>query len=926
MEEGKKFVIIDALAIAYKAYFAFISRPLQNSKGEPTSAVYGFLAQLFKIIEDTRPDYIAIAYDSKEKTFRHEIYDLYKSSRAEMPDDMIPQIARIREVVEAFNIKQYILPGYEADDIIGTAVKKAEADGFESFAITPDKDYIQLITDKIKIIKPGKRTDEIEIIDKEKATEKYGFPPELMIDYLALVGDSSDDIPGVKGIGPKTAVPLLLQFGSIENIYENIGKIEKQAVKNKLIENRENAFLSKKLATIVTDVPMEFNFEETKFVPPDFDKALGIFRELEFKNFGSRLNRLFNSANEANGISAADDEQNEETEKFDKDKVNYTLIKDESEAKKLAEKLSDEKLFVFDVETDSLDYFEAHLAGVSFSFKKGEAYFVITNPFIESRDLFAKDLSDRISLEAFVEIFKPVFENENIKKVCQNGKYDISILRTHGIETKNFYFDTMLASYVLDPDQKHNMDSLSEKYLNYSPIPLTELIGAKKNPELIFDVDEKTLCDYAAEDSDITFRLYKKLSAELKKENLEKVAYEIEFPLAPVLEDMERAGVKVDKKALDKFSARLEKMIDEYKKKIWEIAGEEFNINSTKQLQVILFDKLNLPKSKKTKTGFSTNAASLEALKGKHEIVDTLLDFRQVTKLRNTYVDALPKLIHPKTGRIHTTFNQTVASTGRLSSFNPNLQNIPIRTELGKEIRKAFIAGNDSNVLLSADYSQIELRIMASICEDEALMKAFQNKEDIHRSTAALVFMVSPEEVTPDMRRKAKEVNFGILYGIGAFGLKNRLGLTQRHAQEIIDTYFNTFKNVKAFIDDSIQTAKAKGYAETLLGRRRYLRNINSSNRTVRQFEERVAINMPIQGTAADMIKIAMINIFKELEKRKSATKMVLQVHDELIFDMPQEEAEEIKPVIIDLMENALPLKVPVVVDAGIGKNWLEAH
>lgn len=926
MAKKKTFVIIDAMALAYKAYFAFINRPLKTKTGEPTSAVYGFINQIFKIIEDTRPDYIAVATDSKEKTFRHEKYGKYKSTREEMPEDMIPQIKRIHEVIEAFKIPLYIKPGFEADDIIGTAVKKAAERGLLSYAITPDKDFVQLITDDVKIIKPGKSTDEIIIIDKKKVKEDYGFEPHQMIDFLALVGDSSDDIPGVAGIGPKTAQPLIKQFGSLENIYKNIDKIEKAGVRKKLEEGKENAFLSKELATIVTDVDFDFNLEDAKFCEPDYDALTKLFVELEFKSFGGKLVKIFGKKAEESVPENFEELTTDDIKNFDKKKVKYLLINTIKEVKKLADDLSNADVLVFDTETDSLDVLNVHLAGCAFSVKKGEAYFVPINPLSESTELFRTDLSDRLDVEDFIKIFKPVFENDKIKKVCQNGKYDIGVLRTYGVEVKNFYFDTMLASYVLDPDQKHGMDELSQKYLNYSPIPISELIGSKKFAEKIFEADLQKLSDYACEDADITLRLYELFKKELKKEGLEKVAYEIEFPLVNVLEDMERTGVKIDVESLNQFSKDLEILLDNYTNKIYELAGEQFNINSTQQLQKVLFEKLNLTKTKKTKTGYSTDARSLESLKGKHEIIDIILDYRQVSKLKSTYADSLPKLINKNTGRIHTTFNQTVASTGRLSSLDPNLQNIPIRTELGKEIRKAFIPRDKNHVILSADYSQIELRIMASICNDENLIKAFKNKEDIHRRTAALVFMVDPKDVTDDMRRKAKEVNFGILYGIGPFGLKSRLGITQTHAKEIIDTYFGTFKNVKKFMDDSIKFAQEKGYAETLMGRRRYLRNINSNNRVVKQFEERVAINMPIQGTAADMIKLAMINIHRELAKKKFSSKMVLQVHDELLFDAHKNEVDDLLKLVKDLMENALPLNVPVVVDTGIGDNWLDAH
>lgn len=917
--KNKTFVIIDAMAMAYKAYFAFISRPLKTSKGEPTSAVYGFVNQIIKVLEDHKPDYIAVATDSKEKTFRHEMYKAYKATREAMPDDMIPQIGRIKEIVELMNIPLYIKPGFEADDIIGTVVRLAEKKGMISYAITPDKDYMQLVTDKTIVAKPGRGTDEVQFYNVKKVIEDYGFEPKRMIDYLALVGDSSDNVPGVKGVGEKTALPLIQKFGSIENIYKNIEKIDKPAVKKKLEESKENAFLSKELVTINCNVPMEFDFEKAKFEKPDFEKLRDLFIELEFKNLYLRLMKVYNHSDE---IKEIPQEELSSAKTFDKSKSNYELITSKKEAEKVAEKLNRVPLFVFDTETDSLDPFKLNIVGASFSTKIGEAFFVA----IDQGSKIFSDGKKRLPVDDFKKIFKPVLENKKIKKVCQNGKYDISVMRGLGIKVENFFFDTMVASYLIDADQKHGMDDLAEKYLSYKPIPLSSLIGEKKDPTNIFDVEIEKLSDYAAEDADITFQLYEILSKEIKKGKLEKVAYDVDFPLVPVLEAMEYEGIKIDKSALESFSKDLQKLITEYTKKIFKAAGEEFNISSPKQLQVILFEKLDLASGRKTKTGFSTDARSLENLRGEHEIIEMILDFRQASKLKSTYTDSLPNLINPKTGRVHTDFNQTVAATGRLSSLNPNLQNIPIRTEMGKEIRKAFVPRDKNYVLISADYSQIELRLLAAICRDEALMRAFKKGEDIHRSTAALVFMVDPKDVTPDMRRKAKEVNFGILYGIGPFGLKTRLGIPQAHAKEIIELYFKTFKNVKHYMEDSVRKAQEKGYSETLLRRRRFLRNINSNNRVVRQFEERVAINMPIQGTAADMIKLAMIKIHDELEKRKSKTKMVLQVHDELLFDAHKDEVDELRPLIKEIMETAMPVDVPIIVDTGVGDNWLDAH
>ncbi|MEJ2492977.1 MAG: DNA polymerase I [Ignavibacteriaceae bacterium] len=917
--KNKTFVIVDAMAMAYRAYFAFISRPLTTKSGEPTSAVFGFMNQLVKVLEDHKPDYIAVATDSKEKTFRHKMYKEYKATREAMPEDMIPQIGRIKQIVELLNIPLYIKPGYEADDIIGTAVKLAEKKGMESFAITPDKDYMQLVTEKVKVARPGRGSDDVTIYDVAKVKETYGFEPKQMIDYLALVGDSSDNIPGVRGVGEKTATPLIQKYGSIENLYKNIDKIEKAGVKKKLEENKENAFLSKELATIQCSVPIEFDFDKAKFEKPDFDKLREVFVELEFKNLFTRLLKIY----ETNKVDEIKEEELSDSKTFDKSKSKYKLVSNIKDAKALAEILKKKSLFAFDTETDSLDQFDLRIVGASFSSKAGEGYFVAIDP--GQKKEFA-DGKERVSVDDFVKIFKPVLENKKIKKVCQNGKYDIAVMRGLGIKVENFYFDTMIAGYIIDADQKHGMDDLSEKYLNYKPISLKELLGQKIDPTKIYDVDAEELSNYAAEDADITYQLYEVLEKEIKKEKLERIAYDVDFPLVPVLEEIEHEGIKIDKTTLEKFSKELQKMIDDYTKKIYKSAGEEFNISSPKQLQVILYEKLGLTSGRKTNTGYSTDARALEYLRGSHEIIDMILDYRQATKLKSTYSDALPNLINKKTGRVHTDFNQTIAATGRLSSINPNLQNIPIRTDMGKEIRKAFVPRDKNYVLLSADYSQIELRLLAAICKDPGLMKAFKSGEDIHRSTAALVFMVDPEDVTQDMRRKAKEVNFGILYGIGPFGLKTRLGITQSHAKDIIETYFGTFKKVKNYMDDSVLKAKEKGYSETLLGRRRYLRNINSNNRVVRQFEERVAINLPIQGTAADMIKIAMLNIQNELQKRKTKTKMVLQVHDELLFDAHKDEVDDLRPVIKKLMEYALPLDVPIVVDTGAGDNWLDAH
>lgn len=927
----KKLVLIDGMALVFKAFFAFIRNPLFTSKGEPTSAVYGFLNQLFKIIEETNPDFIGVALDSKEPTFRHELFPEYKSNRDVFPEDLVPQLERVQQFINALNIPIFRLPGYEADDIIGTILNKTAKDGIISYALTPDKDFIQIVNKNLYVIKPGKNNEELVLYDEVKVEEEYGFKPIYMIDYLALVGDSSDFIPGVKGIGPVAAKELIKNFGTIEDIYNNLDNISKKSLVQKLIDGKDNAFLSKKLAAINLNVPIEYNLEDLKFTKPNFTVLTKLIEELELKSLNKKIDKIFGVFNENESKTKLEQIEINDTKldgfnEFDKSKVSYKLITNYDDALELLKKLEKQPIFVFDTETDSLDTFKLNLAGISFCYEPNCAYYIAIKPNFEQEDLFSDNKNyPGITINEFVSLFKEIFENETIKKVCQNAKFDIAVLDNYNIYVKGLYFDTMLASYALDPDQKHNMDDLSRSYLNYSPIPLSSLIGEKKEAEKIFNVDVKLLSDYSCEDADVTFRLYKILENQLAGTKMEFVAKQIEFPLVYVLYDMEKTGVNINISVLNELSLQMEKELATLTETIYDAAGEIFNINSTKQLQYILFEKLKLGLTRKTKTGYSTDAQSLEQLKGEHPIIDLISEYREITKLKSTYVDALPKLINPITKRLHTTFNQTVASTGRLSSLNPNLQNIPIRGELGKEIRKAFIAA-DGNILLCADYNQIELRIMASMCKDPNLLQAFQAGIDIHTRTAELIFGLSKDQITSDMRRKAKEVNFGILYGIGPFGLKNRLQITQTHAKEIIDNYFKTFPNVKNFMEEMIGFAQKNGYAETISGRRRYLRNINSQNKTLRQFEERVAINMPIQGTAADMIKLAMIKIFNEFNLRNLKSKMILQVHDELIFDTYVDELDIVKSIVKENMENALKLEVPIEVSIGIGNNWLESH
>lgn len=926
----KKFLLIDAMALAFKAYYAFISRPLKNSKGEPTGAVYGFLTQLLKAIEKTNPEYIAIAFDSKEKNFRAQLYKEYKANRLAFPEDLAPQLEKIKEIIKALNIQSIISPGYEADDIIYTIASLPDIHDVEFIVLTPDKDLLQIVSDKTKILKPSAKSDEPILYDEKKIFEEFGLTPKQFIDYLALVGDPTDNIPGAKGIGEKTALPLLRQYGTLENIYEHIDEI-KPSIAKKLLESKNDVFLSRQLVEITNKAPVNLKLNEAKLKSPDYSTLNEIFHRLEFKSLNEKIKKIFpgleteNLTLELEPSTEKNESQFFTIESFNPQKIKYFLIESESQALELAEKLSKSQEFVFDVETDSLDKFDMQIAGVAFSFREKEAYFVPIIPNIDKRSLKATT-QNRLPLSSFIKIFSNIFANKEIKKICHNAKFDIGALKNFGIEINNIYFDTMIAAYILDPDQNLNLNDLSKKYLSYEPIEFKALFEKNQNYDQIFEIELEKLKNYACEDADIEFRLYKKLLEELQKNNQIKTAFELEFPLIEVLEDMERTGIKVSIEELEKIGIELEKQIQIELANIYKLAGEIFNVNSTQQLQKILYEKLKLNKGKKTKTGYSTDAKSLENLLGAHPIIESILNYRQLYKLKSTYVDSLKTLVHPKTGRLHTIFNQHLVSTGRLSSSNPNLQNIPIRTELGKEIRKAFIAKNPNYLIMSADYSQIELRILAHFSEDPNLIDAFNRDIDIHSATASKIFKVDISEVTSEMRRKAKEVNFGIIYGLGPFGLKTRLRISQTEAKEIIDSYFNNFPRVKEYINEVLSKTREKGYAETIFGNRRYFKNINSANLNLKNFEERAAINMPIQGSAANLIKKAMIDIYKEFSLQKLNSKMILQVHDELVFDVSKKELDIVKNIVKDKMENAIKLKVPLKVDIGIGNNWLEAH
>jgi DNA polymerase I len=928
---SKRIFLVDGNAIAYRSYYAFIQRPLMTATGQPTSAVYGFVTFLNRILTQESPDYIAVVFDTGAPTFRHKAYKEYKATRQKMPEDLVSQLAIIKDVVRAYRIPVLEMDGFEADDIIGTLARHAEREGTSALLVSADKDFMQLVSKKVKMYRPGRQGNDVDVVDIDGVKEKFGVPPEQVIEVLALIGDSSDNVPGVPGVGEKTAIPLIQKYGSVENLYKNISNIEQKGLKQKLENNKELAFLSKELVTIDTNVPLNIRFDSLKAEEKDVARLTELFRELDFR---ALLGGLQRTAPSRPAPPAEMDAPLPEPDLSDitSDKHSYTLITDLKGLKACCAQLKKSKQFVFDTETTSVDSLNAELVGISFCFKPKEAFFISVLPGVteESTDLFGKRPGSSnavgLAIDDILTHVKPILEDRRITKIGHNIKYDMLVLSQYGIWPAGDIIDSMIASYVLRADGRHGLDALAKEHLQYKMVSFSELTGTGKEQKSIRDVSLQALSDYSCEDADCTLRLYEVLHKKLAVQNLMKLCDELEFPLVAVLGKMERAGIGIDVDYLKSMSKEMEKLLAALIKQIHAFAGHEFNINSTQQLGDVLFNKLKLPTFKKTKTGFSTDVSVLEALQHEHPIVEKLLEYRQLAKLKSTYVDALPALINPKSGRVHTSFNQTVASTGRLSSSDPNLQNIPIRTELGRSIRKAFIPADKNDLILSADYSQIELRVMAHISGDEALTEAFRNKEDIHTTTAAKVFGVAASEVTKDMRRKAKEVNFGIMYGIGPFGLANRLEIPQNEAKEIIARYFERFPRVKQYINDTIESVRSKGYVETLLGRRRYLPDITSGNQNIRQNAERQAINMPIQGTAADMLKLAMIEIDKAFTSKEFKSQMLLQVHDELVFEVKKKEEKAVRKVVEDLMSNAMKLNVPIVVEIGVGKNWLEAH
>jgi DNA polymerase-1 len=926
--------LLDAYALIYRAYYAFIRNPRVSSNGMNTSAMFGFTNTLNDIIKNYEPTHIAVAFDLPGGVFRNEIYPEYKANREETPDDIKMSIPYIRRIIEGFRIPILEMAGFEADDVVGTIAKMAEKEGFDVFMVTPDKDYGQLVTEHVKMFKPGRQGNPNEILGVKEICEKFGIERTVqVIDILGLQGDSVDNIPGVPGVGPKTAMKLIADYGSVEGVIAHSHEL-KGKLKERVEENKEQALLSKELATINCEVPVKFNAEEVILEEPNREALREIFAELEFRTMSERiLGEKIASSGEpmtssggqmdlfGGGGSATQDPEEEiitSMEVFDPEKVNYSLIETKDKRNTFLKSLMKQKVVCFDTETTSVDANNCELVGMSFSWKEGEAYYI---PLPENQ----------AGAQFILMEFKSFFENEEILKIGHNLKYDITVLKWYDMEVLGPIFDTMIAHYLINPDMRHNMDELSETYLGYRPISIETLIGKKgKNQKSMRDIPVEKVAPYASEDADITFRLYTNFKERVESsDELKKLLYEVEMPLVAVLAKIEFAGVKIDSEALVEFSKELEGIIVDLEKEIYKLAGREFNIGSPKQLGVVLFDELEIDsKPKKTKSGqYSTNEETLLKYEHNQPIVSKLLEYRQVVKLKSTYVDALPELINPKDERIHTTYMQAVAATGRLSSQNPNLQNIPIRTELGRRTREAFIPTDKDHIIFAADYSQIELRLIAHLSGDDAMVKAFNEGEDIHAATAAKVFDVDIEEVTREMRSQAKMVNFGIIYGISAFGLSQRLHVSRSEAADLIKNYFAKYPGIKEYMDESIAFARKNGYVETIMKRRRYLKDINGKNPTVRGFAERNAINAPIQGSAADMIKVAMVRINTVFEKKKFKSKMILQVHDELVFDALQSELDEIRPIVEQEMMNAFTgLSVPMKVDMDTGHNWLEAH
>lgn len=918
----QKLFLLDAYALIYRSYFAFIRNPRFNSKGLNTSAMLGVTNTIIQLLEKENPNFIGAVFDVSAPTFRHEMFPEYKANREAMPEDLRKSIPYIRKIIEGFNIPIIEKAGFEADDVIGTLAKRAEKEGFTTYMMTPDKDYAQLVSENTFMFKPGKAGGEPEVLGLNEVKEKFGIEtPDQVIDILGLMGDSADNIPGCPGVGPKSAQKLISDFGSIDGIYQNTDKL-KGKQKDKLIEFEEQVRLSRILATIILDVPIEFNIKELTREEVNKGELTALFEELEFSTIIQRLKlkeapvevSMQGTLFDMGTVAATRKEKKLDT--IETVTHQYYLVENEMQRASLRAELSVQKEFCFDTETTGLNTHVAEIVCLSFAFRKHEAY-CVTLPV------------DRNEAQKVMDEFREIFAAENITKIGQNLKYDILMLSNYGIDVKGKLYDTMLAHYLIQPDLKHNLDLLCVQYLNYEKVTTENLIGKKgKNQQSMRSVAVEKLRDYSCEDADLTLQLKLAIDPELDKSEVREIFEQIEMPLIPVLANMENAGVKLNSSELRDYAVVLREQLIQLEKEIIELAGVEFNVSSPKQLGIVLFEKLSIDtKAKKTKTKqYSTAEEVLSRLVDKHPIVQKILDFRGLKKLLSTYVEALPLLVNTKTGKIHTSYNQAIAATGRLSSVNPNLQNIPIRTLKGREIRKAFIPSDEEHIFLSADYSQIELRIMAALSEDEEMLQTFNEGKDIHSITASKIYKVPVEEVNPDMRRKAKTANFGIIYGISAFGLSQRLTISRSEAKELIDGYFENFPRIRQFMDKQIQLAQNKGYVQTIKGRKRYLKDINSANAVVRGMAERNAINAPIQGSAADIIKIAMINIHRQLEEQGLKSKMVLQVHDELNFDVFKPELEEVQKIVKTGMENAVDIGVALTVEMNSAMNWLDAH
>ena len=926
MENSKNLFLLDAYALIYRGYYAFIKNPRINSKGTDTSAILGFMNSLFEIIRTQNPDYLAVAFDKGGSVTRSEMFEEYKSNRDKTPEPILVAIPYIKEILEGMKIPILEKEGFEADDIIGTVAKDAEENNFKVYMVTPDKDFAQLVSDNIFLCKPARMGNSMEIWGVDEVKDKFEVEsPDQVIDYLGMMGDSVDNIPGLPGVGDKTAKKFIKQYGSLENLLQNAHEVTGK-LGEKIIENKELGVLSKKLAKIILDVPIDYNLDEFKLSDPDKEIVLKVFDELEFRRIKETFFKIFGTISspiEEKGAEVVQGDLFSETYNLEsnKDSLNdsksiYQRIESFEELKLLVEKMMKQEIVAFDTETEGLNALETDIVGISFSWQKGIGYYL---PIKNNKSVHEKSF----------EILKPFFESTEIIKVGHNIKFDIQVLHKYNVKVSSPIYDTMVAHYLINPDMRHNLDTLSESYLNYSPISIESLIGKKgKNQISMRDVSIDKITDYASEDADITLQLKSIFDKEIEVNNLGKIFYDIEIPMINVLSEMETEGIKIDTSYLEKLDKEFEEDLEKLKKEIFKKSGEEFNLNSPKQLGEILFDKLKLvSKPKKTKTGqYSTSEEVLSSLANDHKIIEDILEWRSLDKLQNTYVKSLPNEVSSLTNRVHSSFNQTVTTTGRLSSNNPNLQNIPIRTANGQKIRRAFIPRGSDYILMAADYSQIELRVIASMSNEKNMIDAFVNNQDIHTMTASKIYNVDPENVTREQRGNAKTVNFGIIYGVSAFGLSQQTDLNRSESKVMIDNYFLNYPGLKKYMSDQIDFARNNGYVETIMGRRRYLQNINSQNNMLRSSSERNAINAPIQGSAADIIKIAMININSELKKQSLKSKMLLQVHDELVFDVHKSEKDQIKDIVKTTMESAVKLKVPLKIDLEFGKNWLEAH